>query len=222
MKQFKIRASCASYLMSKKGLGLTGEHYIEHWVKEILFNRRKEFSNKYIEKGLEVEQETINFVAEKLDYGMLIKNEEFFENEWFTGTPDVIIRDAILDVKSSWDPFTFPLFATEVPNNAYIYQAQCYMELVDRDRYELIYALVDTPDRLIKSEALYKSKKLGYEEMNDEIYQECVVAMTYGDIDDKHRVKKFDIVRDESMLIDMRDRVLDARAHVKKLQTIQF
>lgn len=222
--KFKQRSSCASYLMGKKGLGLTGQHYIEHWVKEKLFDRKKSFSNKFVEKGTdtETEQSLIDFVAEKLGYGMLVKNKEHFENEWFTGTPDVITSDKIIDVKCSWDPFTFPLYATEIPNIGYVYQAQAYMELVNRDQYELIYGLVDTPDRLIRNQALYLSKIAGYEEMNDEIYQECLSDMTYGDIPDIYRIKKFDIERDESLLADMHDRVLDARSYVKKLETIEF
>ena len=77
-------------------------------------------------KGLIVEDNSIDLIAEVLGYGMLFKNEQYFEDDHLTGTPDIIIpkKDTVIDAKSSWDIFTFPLFDTSVPNMDYWWQGQ--------------------------------------------------------------------------------------------------
>ena len=220
--QFKIRASAGSHIMGVKALGLTGLHYCEHWIKEQLFNRRKEFSNKYTEKGNIVEQDNLDFVADQLDLGMLIKNEKHFENDWFTGTPDAITKDCIIDVKSSWDPFTFPLFADSVPNKGYVFQAQIYMHLTGKRKYKLIYGLLDTPQHIIIREASYKSKRDGYEELTETMLNEFMKDMTYDDIDPKYRIKVFDIEYDQAIIDQLCIRVVECRSYIDKLRSIEF
>jgi len=144
-KEFKIRASASGKIMGIKALGKTGETYCENWLKEQLYKRKIEFSNKYTEKGLIMEDNSIDYVADQLGYGFLAKNEQYFENDFFTGTPDIILKDHVIDVKNSWDFSTFPLFDNEVPNSDYYFQAQVYMELCGVDSYKLIYVLSDTP-----------------------------------------------------------------------------
>ena len=51
-----------------------------------------------------------------LDYGFMYKNEEHFNNDFLTGTPDVNTDSILLDVKSSYDATTFPFFAEDIPN----------------------------------------------------------------------------------------------------------
>jgi len=132
MKTFKIRASGSGNLMGVKGLGKTGESYLQQWTKEQLYGRRKFMTNKYVEKGLIMEDASLDYIAEHLGYGMLVKNEDYFENEYFTGTPDVILNNHLIDVKNSYDCFTFPLFFNGVPNKDYYWQAQVYMALCDK------------------------------------------------------------------------------------------
>ena len=153
MKPFKIRSSACGKIMNVKALGKTGETYVKEWMKEHLYGRHKEFSSKYTEKGNIVEDNSIDFVADRLGFGMLIKNEEHYSNDFVTGTPDLVLPNAIIDVKNSWDCFTFPLFENDVPNKDYYWQAQCYMWLTDRKRFKLVYVLSDTPEHLIQKDA---------------------------------------------------------------------
>ena len=50
MEVFKIRASSAGKISGIKGLGETGKTYCKKWLKEQLYNRKIEFSNKYTVK----------------------------------------------------------------------------------------------------------------------------------------------------------------------------
>lgn len=218
MKQFKIRCSAIVQIMTnpraKKDveaglLSATTKTYCQDWYKEQLYKRRKTFTNKYVQKGLVVEDNSLDFVAEQLGYGMLIKNEEFFQNDFLTGTPDAILPDHLIDVKNSWDCFTFPLFEDKVDKN-YFYQAQGYMELTGRESYKLIYTLMDTPEYLIEKEFTYNN-------FYDKDYDEFKADYIYDNIDAKHRIKVFEIARDEEVIEAIKLRVAQCQDYINSL-----
>jgi len=224
IKEFKIRASgCGSIMTNakKKGeLSKTAQSFCQTWLKEQLYNRRNEFSSKYTQKGNEVEDNSLDYIAEQLDLGMLLKNEEYFESNFLTGTPDAILKDYLIDVKNSWDCFTFPLFETEIPNKDYFYQAQCYMHLTNRKSYKLIYVLSDTPNHLIEKDAYWWCKNNGYDELDGDIFEQFVDKYTYKNINDKLKIKVFNIEYDESVIEAIYDRVAMCREYIEQLLLI--
>ena len=82
MKEFKIRASACGQIMGVKGLGKTGENYVKTWLKEQIYDRKKEFTSKYTDKGLIVEDNSLDFIADELKIGFIVKNEQFYENDF--------------------------------------------------------------------------------------------------------------------------------------------
>lgn len=218
MKQFKIRCSQIGQIMTNgtKGnpIGKTVESYLDGWIKEQLYGRRKEFTSKYTDKGNQVEQQSIDFIADQLGYGMLFKNEQHFENEFLTGTPDIKITKKIIDAKNSWDCFTFPLFETEI-NNDYFLQGQGYMDLTDSDSYELVYCLTDTPEDLIIREAQSYCYKNNIE-LDDEILNKFIKKMTYKDIPDHLKIKVFPFKRDQEVINSIYERVKLCREYISK------
>ena len=220
MKDFKIRASGAGKIIGKgKGQPLTdtAKSYVETWLKGQLYNRRKEFTSKYTDKGLINEDHALDIVAEHLGFGVLIKNELNKENDYFTGTADIILNDLIIDVKCPWDCFTFPLFMDEPPKD-YYYQAQVYMELFQREKFQLIYVLTDTPFHLIEREAYFLAKNMGYEV--DDILPELQLKMTYKDVDPKLKLKVFDIEKDPDAITELTQKVIECREYVNELLTL--
>lgn len=212
MEDFKIRASATGKIMGKKGLGKTGESYVKQWHKEnIIYNRRKEFTSKYTDKGNIMEDYSIDFVALELGYGMLQKNEDFFENDFIKGTPDIVLEDTIIDVKNSWDFSTFPLYEETIPNMDYYWQGQSYMALTGKENYKLIYILSDTPAHLIEKEAYFWAKNNGYEKLNDEILDKFTRRMTYPNIDNKYKIKVFEFQRNEKEIDLIISRVKECR-----------
>ena len=210
MKEFKIRCSAIGKIMGVKGLGKTGESFLQEWLKEQIYQRRKEFSNKYTEKGLIMEDNSLDYVAEHLDYGMLLKNEEYFENDFLTGTPDVILDDHLIDVKNSWDCFTFPSFYNAVPNKDYYWQAQGYMALTGKSKYKLIYVLMDTPDHLIEKEFKWNNPN----ELEETVFYN---KFKYGKIDAKYRIKVFEIERNDDDIAKIEERVNECRNYINQL-----
>ena len=113
MKTLKIRCSAIGKLMAtprskSEILSQTAKTYIHELVLEHKYGIRKEFSSRYTDKGIQVEDESISLVNKVLDVKFIYKNEDCFENDWIVGTPDVNTEDVLLDVKSSWDATTFP------------------------------------------------------------------------------------------------------------------
>jgi hypothetical protein len=193
---FKIRASAAGKLMTnarskKETLSATTKSYLHEWSKEQIYGFRKEINSKYLNKGLLMEDQAIDKSIEWLDLEFAIKNEKFFEDDYFKGTPDLIVNDVVYDIKCSWDAFTFPLFDNDIPNNDYYYQLQVYMHLTGCKKAVLTYCLLNTPESLV------------YEE-----------ARNYDNLDKKYRIKTFSFDYNESVIKNLKNRVENARKYL--------
>jgi hypothetical protein len=212
-----VRLKELDYKMNNPKLPETLKSYVKMWIKEQIYNTKYSFSSKYTEKGLITEDDSIDFVAEYLKYGMLIKNEQYYENDFLTGTPDIITNDEVIDLKNSWDCFTFPLFSNNVPNQDYYYQLQGYMSLTCLKKAKLIYVLSDTPSNLIEREAYFYCKNNGFDELDMDIYKEFEQRMTFKNIPDKLKIKVFEIERDDQVINDINNRVVLSREYIKSL-----
>jgi len=152
IKPFKIRCSAISQIMTNprsksETLSKTCKSYCEQWLKEQLYGIEKNIKSKYLSKGIEVENMAIEYYAEQRDLGFVLQNVEYFETEYITGTPDLILKDTVYDMKASWDCFTFPLFESDV-DKSYWMQLQGYMCLTEKVQAKLVYTLQNTPDEL--------------------------------------------------------------------------
>ena len=211
LPEFKIRCSAIGQIMTnsrtKGQLSKTAQSYVETWIKEQIYKRRKVITTKYMDKGNMVENESIQFAGRVLNAD-IIKNEQRYENDYMTGTPDVITEDYVIDVKNSWDCFTFPLFFENVPNKDYFYQAQGYMALTGLSHYKLIYTLLDTPDSLIEREFKYASE-LDYDTFAKDY--------RYSEIDEAYRIRIFEIERDDDVIDAINGRVIECREYINNL-----
>ena len=225
MKGFKIRCSEISQIIGnpklKKDketgeLSQTAKSYCEKWLKEQLYNRKYEFSTKHTQKGNICEEENIDYVEEAMGLGFAIKNEVFYEDEYITGTPDIILPDRIIDIKSSWDCFTFPLFESKL-NPAYWWQGQGYMHLVGKKSYTVAYVLSSTPEYLIKKEFLYYCKSNNISE-TDTLYKEFKKRYLYDNIEKRLKLKTFDFEFEKEAIEKVKQKVIKCREYIKKLQ----
>ena len=150
----KFRASQLGKLMTSsrtKGevLSQTAKSYIIQKAKEDFFEYRSELNNKYITKGLAQEQDSIDLLnlVRLEDYK---KYEHRAENEWLTGSCDIITENLIIDIKTSWSLDTFPATSYELKDlSDYEWQGRAYMWLYDRPRFELCYVMVTTAPELL-------------------------------------------------------------------------
>ena len=126
----------------------TTKSYLKEWAISQMFGVKNEIKSKYTERGIQDEDKAIDLMMQVLDLPFTIKNEQFFEDDFFTGTPDLILNGSVYDIKCSWDCFTFPLFDKEIPTKDYYYQLQVYMYLTGCKKAVLTYVLLNTPEEL--------------------------------------------------------------------------
>jgi hypothetical protein len=150
----KFRASQLGKLMTSsrtkgEALGQTAKTYIIEQAKQDFYGYRTQLMNKYVLKGLEQEQDSIDLLN-GVRFQNYLKNEQRAENEYLTGCCDIITEDSIIDIKSSWSLETFPATTFELKDlSEYEWQGRAYMYLYDRPRFELCYVMVSTHPELL-------------------------------------------------------------------------
>lgn len=198
MKEFKARASAAGKLMTAarsktETLSETTKTYLKDWAVSEIYGYQKEIKSKYITKGLTKEDEAIDKAIEWLDLDFVLKNEKYFEDDYFCGTPDLITDDEVIDIKNSWDCWTFPLFDNEIKNKDYFTQLQVYMHLTGKKRARLVYVLLNTP-----------------EEMHWE------QQLKYDDKPKKLRIKAFSVDYDPLVIESLKEKVIESRKYINE------
>ena len=145
----KFRASQLGKLMTSsrtkgEALSQTAKSYIIEKAKQDFYGYRSELTNKYVLKGIEQEQDSIDLLN-------LVRVENYAkdcppaENEWLTGCCDIITEDRVLDIKTSWSLDTFPATTFEFKDTSdYEWQGRAYMWLYDRPIFELCYVMGST------------------------------------------------------------------------------
>ena len=226
--QFAVRCHAISQIMSepKKKENIFSQTCLTHiasWLKmqpEFYGRRSKNISSKYLIKGIKQEDAAIEFAAKFLKWGNVTKNTERRHGGWLEGEADVVLTDSIEDIKNSWDEDTFPLFATESPTKGYWWQLQGYCELWDKDKAGVVYTLMDAPDDLIEREARRQSFELGFDELEEDFYQEIRKTMTFEHYPPELRIKRFAVARDTIAIGQVYSKVMQIRRYIEALPEI--
>ena len=150
----KIRSSAIGKIMTnprskKETLSAGCKTYIKELVKEDLFGYKSTIDSKYLTKGIDMEDKSIDLYNE-VHNTLYLKNTERLSNEFITGECDINAEDKIIDIKTSWSLETFPPSPEDINNKDYEWQLRSYMWLYDKPKAELAYCMVSTPDYLLK------------------------------------------------------------------------
>lgn len=219
--ELKIRASQVGKLMTesrkKDELSKTAQSYLQELAIEKVFGIRKQIHSRYLDKGNICEDASIELAEKVLELGFVFKNEEYFENDFVCGTPDVITDTLILDVKTSWSIDTFPFFEEELTNKDYFYQLQAYMWLTGKRNSILAYCLVDTPLDMVEDEIRRESWAKKEISVTEETENEVRLRHEFSHIDENLRVKAFLVEYDEEVIEAMKTRIIEAREYFSKL-----
>lgn len=224
MKELLFRCSSLGKLMTdprtkSETLSETAKSYIQDLFKERELGIYKEFSSRYTDKGLEMEDEAIQFASEVLNWEFVVKNEVRFNNEWLTGEPDINTDNLLADIKCSWSGSTFPLFDETLKNKDYYYQLQGYMMLTGHDTSELVYCLMNTPHQIVEDEVRRQHWKLNLIDEDLEVRQAVQEMHNFDQIPNNLRVKRFIVQKDESAQEKIKERVEVAREYYNQLLT---
>jgi hypothetical protein len=171
----KIRASALGDIMTdakekNEPLSKGAKTVLEKMAKEFVYGYHEVISGKYMEKGIIVEDQSIELYNSVFftDYK---KNTERRTNDWITGECDIFTGSKIIDIKSAWSLSTFPATSAAGIDKGYEWQLRAYLMLWDVDHAEIAYCMVNTPDELIK----YEQEELHYVDHINESLRVTVV-----------------------------------------------
>lgn len=214
MKEFKLRASRGGVLLQTGKMGAGTKTYVQEWLISQLTGKEKRIDSKYLRSG--VERELASLARASKFFGVeLEKNTIQLENDFFTGEFDAKTEDTVIDVKSSWDAFTFPFFESG-PDKGYYRQLQIYMDLTGLKKAALVYCLENGTEEMIESLSWRLAKEEGAEEPTIEHWDKAEDELNYDHLPDKMRIKVFNFERDEELIENMRQAVLDCRKYIKE------
>lgn len=150
---FKFRASSLAEIMTEPKskdelLSVGAKTCVEKIAKQLVYGYDEIVTSKYMDKGLQVEDESID-LYNSVFFTSHQKNTERKSNDWIQGECDIFAPGKIVDIKSSWSLSTFPVTAAQGKDKTYEWQLRAYMWLWGVDLAEVAYCLVNTPDDLI-------------------------------------------------------------------------
>jgi hypothetical protein len=220
-----VRCSAIGKLMTaprnkSELLSETAKTYIQDYFKEKELGIAKEFWSRYTDKGLQMEDEAIEFAGQVLGWDFVVKNTERYNNEWLTGEPDVITKDLLADIKCSWDANTFPMFDTELKNKDYFWQLQGYMFLTGMDKAELVYCLMNTPHQIVEDEVRRAHWKAGLIDEDLDLREAVQSQHVFDHLPNELRIKRFIVEKDEKAIEQIKEKVEIARNYYETLKSI--
>lgn len=188
------------------------------------YKRKTDIHNKYVEKGLMVEEDSITLFS-RATKTFFKKNEEHLSNEFIKGTPDLFqgseIKKAekIIDIKSSWDIFTFFRTAEKEINMNYYWQLQGYMALTGAPVATLAYCLVNTPDTIMSDEKRKLQWRMGIIDDTPDFIEACKEIdklSIYDDIPINERIYTLDIERNDSDIERLYEKIKECRIYMNE------
>jgi hypothetical protein len=195
------------------------KHLLEVYITE-KYGRKRDIQTKQMRKGIEVEEESINLLSLYLKKPFS-KNEERFTNDYISGHPD-IIDDGIIDIKSSYDLWTFLGNLPDKLDSLYYWQMQSYMWLTGKQKATIAYCLVNTPDSIVEQEKYYLLKNMDViSEESPEFVREAMkleLNMKFDDIDIEERILMFNIDRNEDDILRIQHKVEKAREFLSDIE----
>lgn len=201
-------------------------HLIDVYVSR-KYGRQTDIFSKYLEKGLAVEEDSITLYS-RVKRKFYKKNSEHVTNNFIMGTPDlfegVSIWKAthIVDIKSSWDIFTFFRNLTKDVNKLYYWQLMGYMALCGASTATLGYCLVNTPETMILDEERKMMYKMNAGTTENPDYMEACEELRklaiYDDIPLHEKVIEFHVDRDDSEIEKIYKKVKKGREYLQEIE----
>lgn len=220
---YEFRASSLPTLMTKskkKGvLSQTTKSVLNEIYLDEIYGRKKIISSKYIEKGIERENESIALYR-KTSQVFVEKNDQEFHNGILKGTPDILHNDFVVDIKTNWDIFTFFSVDAKKAETDYFYQLVAYMILTQRKKAKLAYCLISNDEFTLFQEFQKIKYNKGYDDddpMLVDIEDQIRTNHTYDDIDIKKRIKIFEFALDDDLEIQVNEQLEACRSYLNNL-----
>lgn len=182
-------------------LSVGARTYVRELVAQAVFGVDFEVTSKEMEKGIACEVPHSIPLFNRVTGRNLVKNTQRFENDYLTGEPDLIGDDDVVDIKTAWSIATFPICWEDVnpgQRQLYEWQLRAYLQLTNKARASIAYALVTTPDDLMPN---WEPQSLHFVEH----------------IPEHHRLTTWSIERDAAKEAAMVEKIKHARAYYREV-----
>jgi len=195
-----------------EALSETAKTYLQEiYIKEVWGREKSDMvGNRYTQKGIMCETDSLELI-EKVTGKKYFKNQKTLENEWIVGTPDVTGQD-LVDIKTSFDLWTFSKTDEKQAIQDYYYQMLGYMNLLNKTTAVIAYCLVNTPEIIITDELYRLSFKLPEDQIDQ--YRKNYI---FDDIPEKMRIKMFDVSYNEEDYQKVKEKILFSREYLNTL-----
>lgn len=215
----KFRCSSLGHLMTesrKKGdiSETVKKHLCDIYVRRV-WGKEKDTFTKYTNKGIMVEEDSLTLFSRHQGGKLFVKNKDTLSNEFIQGTPDIVTKDEVIDIKSSWDAFTFKK-ASMALNDMYYWQLQGYMWLTGKKSARLAYCLINTPSVIVEGEKRKLYYQMGIIDDSDKDFvlacEELERNHTFDNIPMNERVIIWEIPFDQDAIDRLQSRIEECRA----------
>jgi hypothetical protein len=225
-----IRASSVGYLMTDpqskadKEAGMLSKtaqrHLLDVYIAE-KYGRKRDIQTKQMKKGIEVEDQSIELLN-KYWGTSYSKNQDRYTNGFITGHPDILDSGKVVDIKSSYDLWTFLGNLPDKLDSLYYWQLMSYMWLTGATKGYIAYCLSNTPFGIVEQEKRYLLNRMDViSEESPEYLKEAnklEFNMTFDDIDIAERVLVFTVERNEDDIVRIQNRVEKAREFLHEIE----
>lgn len=219
---YKFRCSSLPALMTKSRsktdpLSETAKTYLrELWIREVFAREKFDTKNKFTDKGIACESDSLDLV-QNVTGQTYFKNKKELNNEWIKGTPDVILSDSVIDIKTSWDIWTYSNVDEKSAQKAYYYQLLGYMWLTGTEKGDLMYCLVNTPEEIMNHE-LYKLS-FRFPEINEseEAAEKFKRNYLFDDISPVLRLKRYQLYLVPEDIEELKEKILQCREYLSNV-----
>ena len=225
-----IRASSVGYLMTDpqskadKEAGMLSKtaqrHLLDVYIAE-KYGRKRDIQTKQMKKGIEVEDQSIELLN-KYWGTSYSKNQDRYTNGFITGHPDILDSGKVVDIKSSYDLWTFLGNLPDKLDSLYYWQLMSYMWLTGAIKGHIAYCLSNTPFGIVEQEKRYLLNRMDViSEESPEYVKEAnrlEFNMTFDDIDIAERVLVFTVERNEDDIVRIQNRVEKAREFLHEIE----
>lgn len=180
---------------------------------------RKNYSNKFTEKGINQENEGINEVVKFLGLPMVFKNEKRYYNNWINGEPDTVLKalNFQMDLKNVYYPDGLDFF-DDVVDPIYEWQQHGYNWLTGVDNSIVAKVLLNPKGDVLEKEIYSIAKEAKAFPITESFRKECIEYLDFERFPIEDRVNLYTIKTEQHHIETIKQGVNLSREYWDELE----
>ena len=168
----------------------TSYNRLYHIASEEILDIKQLLLTKSVTRGIDQEDESIQLVNNVLGL-KLKKNEKRFNSDFFSGVPDILYKDSVIDIKTCETKASFDVKTLKMAMDDYFWQLYGYKRLTKVSKYFIVYVLPSYPEKVIKKVVLNHFNRMVSFEEADYYYNSFKIHGLDKTIEQEPTITKF-------------------------------